>query len=568
MPGSYYSDVERTIFLTYVILAEDVGKYNELFQSERKFITFEYWKTNFIHQLDFDDLVYGHESLAEIVEKHPETRQGLARFLFVSIMRKMEIRDKSRSVNSVDVMFNFDVIGFTGTPFLDNYPTFEYITGGRRDDIPDLIDRSFYAYSSEELTSAMFVERFATFQGQNSNVAVRYVDSDFLRDLPSEAAILTALFEKEQSHTDSSSSSSQLTPNVLVDLCGIFKQSDVFDVGGIIRQHFGPDKFHYVYHIDQTDGSDRVLCLDSENDTPYDAEFFKFMHNRYGADWRDAVFFFIDNRNVIGKDVPFQLGYRHQFGKPLFGRSVVIAHDVDDFSKIWQAMGRSRTMNDTAFSIYKSGLSATSVGEGSSLTQDIKKHAITRDLYVRNCDCKIAGNISSIYLTLIALYNLAHESFYYCDEIVNTFLDKMEDTLKGKVAMHEQQLVDSILASPVAAQILLHMLVDKFRKSAVQAVSNESMDHLKVEALMRHIVQQRYEERVPSGDIYDTLVLYLSGEQQSLMEVSYTKQQQKQKQMQKSKDQDSDVSIICDFLPRRKEESLTHNKTLPDNCCV
>ena len=32
MPGSYYSDVERTIFLTYVILMEDVAKYDELFQ--------------------------------------------------------------------------------------------------------------------------------------------------------------------------------------------------------------------------------------------------------------------------------------------------------------------------------------------------------------------------------------------------------------------------------------------------------------------------------------------------------------------------------------------------------
>ena len=41
MPGSYYSDVERTIYLTYVILSEDIRKYDELFQGERKFITFE-----------------------------------------------------------------------------------------------------------------------------------------------------------------------------------------------------------------------------------------------------------------------------------------------------------------------------------------------------------------------------------------------------------------------------------------------------------------------------------------------------------------------------------------------
>lgn len=44
MPGSYYSDMERTIYLTYYILNEDIGKYSTLFQQERKFITFEYYK--------------------------------------------------------------------------------------------------------------------------------------------------------------------------------------------------------------------------------------------------------------------------------------------------------------------------------------------------------------------------------------------------------------------------------------------------------------------------------------------------------------------------------------------
>ena len=55
MPGSYYSDVERTIYLTYVILTEDIGKYDELFQQERKFISFEYWSAH-VSQLDYDDL--------------------------------------------------------------------------------------------------------------------------------------------------------------------------------------------------------------------------------------------------------------------------------------------------------------------------------------------------------------------------------------------------------------------------------------------------------------------------------------------------------------------------------
>ena len=43
MPGSYYSDVERTIYLTYYVLLEDVQKYDALFKEERKFLSFEYY---------------------------------------------------------------------------------------------------------------------------------------------------------------------------------------------------------------------------------------------------------------------------------------------------------------------------------------------------------------------------------------------------------------------------------------------------------------------------------------------------------------------------------------------
>ena len=40
----------------------------------------------------------------------------------------------------------------------------------------------------------------------------------------------------------------------------------------------------------------------------------------------------------------------------MFTKSAVLAHDVDDFSKIWQAMGRSRTMNGTRFLIFTSAV--------------------------------------------------------------------------------------------------------------------------------------------------------------------------------------------------------------------
>ena len=82
--------------------------------------------------IDYDDLVYGHLSLSALVAKHPEVKDGLTRFLYEIILRRMEVRDKSRSVNSIDVVFNFDCIGFTGTPFIDNYPTFAYIASQRQ----------------------------------------------------------------------------------------------------------------------------------------------------------------------------------------------------------------------------------------------------------------------------------------------------------------------------------------------------------------------------------------------------------------------------------------------------
>ena len=73
MPGSYYSDVERTISLTYYILMEDAAKYDELFQQERKFISFEYYQEH-VRYIEYDELVYGHMSLSELLSAHPQVR--------------------------------------------------------------------------------------------------------------------------------------------------------------------------------------------------------------------------------------------------------------------------------------------------------------------------------------------------------------------------------------------------------------------------------------------------------------------------------------------------------------
>ena len=414
--------------------------------------------------------------------------------------------------------------------------------------------------------------------------------------------------------------------NVLVDLCGIFKRSSIHDVRDLVLRQFGPDRFHYVYHIDQVrggtrpvarahdapttrprrthdapttlaaqvDGSDRVLCVNSNSDVQFDEEFYKFLCKTYGEALRERIFFFVDNRNVIGKDVPFQLVYQRRFGQPLFMQSVVLAHDVDDFSKIWQAMGRSRTMNETRFSIYKSGVPEDAVaGEGAGV-RDIKAQRFTQRLYERNCDCKMAGNLSSIYQTLVSLFNLSQGRFYFCDEIVNTFLEKMDGAPGGELGGVPRRGVGSHLAllvtrhhrrqagSPRGAaraegarragaragagahprqQVSEEPRPRRRRGAAharrargaaaacgagVCAAETRRRDAFSQPPPPARPPQQKFEQRLPSGDIFDEFLLLLSGEQRSLMEISYTKQQQKQKQKQRNKSQDSDTMDVFD----------------------
>lgn len=124
-------------------------------------------------------------------------------------------------------------------------------------------------------------------------------------------------------------------------------------VRNTIKKVFGNTKYKYIYYIDQVSCQDRILYVENENDIPYDDEFYKYLVQKYGEKVPEKIFFYIDNRNVIGKDIPYQLIFKKKFDAPLIYQSVVLAHDIEDFSKIWQAMGRSRTMNMTNFVIYK-----------------------------------------------------------------------------------------------------------------------------------------------------------------------------------------------------------------------
>ena len=129
---------------------------------------------------------------------------------------------------------------------------------------------------------------------------------------------------------------------------------------------------------------------------------------------------------------------------------------------------------------------------------------------------------------------------------MNSFIDKMEMTIRTKVNRLEEKFARVVLETPVPARILHHIFLDKFHKSANKSVAENELTHEMVDVLVRQIVQQKFEQRRPTGDIYDDYLRFLSGEQQSLMEISYTKQQQKQKQKQKTKSQDDDTMDVFD----------------------
>ena len=136
--------------------------------------------------------------------------------------------------------------------------------------------------------------------------------------------------------------------------------------------------------------------------------------------------------------------------------------------------------------------------------------------------------------------------FLVPDEIVNTFIEKMDKTIGMKVNQVENKISNIISGDPASARILQHIFIDKFRRSANNVVAQTVLTPAMADLLSKQIVRQKFEQRIPSHDIYDEYIRFLSGEQVSLMEISYTKQQQKQKQKQKAKSQDNDTMDVFD----------------------
>ena len=93
-----------------------------------------------------------------------------------------------------------------------------------------------------------------------------YALSDFVDDVNELEVLKNVLRGNSMSDED------HTIPNVLVDLCGVFKRSSVRDVRDVI---VAETSYKYVYHVDPTDGGDRILCCSTSTDVPFDEEFYK-----------------------------------------------------------------------------------------------------------------------------------------------------------------------------------------------------------------------------------------------------------------------------------------------------
>ena len=74
------------------------------------------------------------------------------------------------------------------------------------------------------------------------------------------------------------------------------------------------------------------------------------------------------------------------------------------------------------------------------------------------------------------MFNLSQDKFYYNDEIVNVFLEKMHGTIGSKVKKHVDNVRRHILghSNPVPRLILEHILADKFGKSIDEGIRDSA----------------------------------------------------------------------------------------------
>lgn len=117
------------------------------------------------------------------------------------------------------------------------------------------------------------------------------------------------------------------------------------------------------------------------------------VHSTYGESLTEKVFFFVDNRNVIGKDIPFQLIHQKVSALPVTRASCWLT-TLTTSARSGRPRGRSRTMNKTISQSTRAGWS----GQHLRPFKICQRHQEPPADHVSlryHCDRRMAGNLSS-----------------------------------------------------------------------------------------------------------------------------------------------------------------------------
>ena len=294
------------------------------------------------------------------------------------------MRDKSRSVNSIDVVFNFDCIGFTGTPFIDNYPTFATSARGAR--THPRPHRPLVLHVHRRRASRRRVrERFRFSRG--GRLGARRVRRRTLRrprrtSSPTSRGSLPMRARSGGGGASAGEARARararmLGFNVLVDLCGIFKKASS-RVRDVVLATLARGA-SYLYHIDQSDGGTGAL-LESDSDVQFDEEFYKYLCKAHGRrcarrSSSSSTTATSSARTSRSSSLPEALR------APLFFR-VGLAHDVTTSARSgrpWAAHAMNHALH------HLQGRRRGGGGGGGGGGCGHQGYALTR-AYVRNCD--------------------------------------------------------------------------------------------------------------------------------------------------------------------------------------
>ena len=105
--------------------------------------------------------------------------------------------------------------------------------------------------------------------------------------------------------------------------------------------------------------------------------------------------------------------------------------------------------------------------------------------------------MSSIYQTIISIYNLTRRQIYYDNDLVNIFLLKMDGSIKDRLDYHFEEVKDKVCVQrggkAAFLKIFYNILKDKFLINDNLQKNVELNDIDMLESIIEYIIQQKFE---------------------------------------------------------------------------